>query len=97
MCEKLRLVFPQWQGGETNNIASYVTELEPKVAAQGYVIGSELLQWLAPVSSVPMEKVPVSLDDSPEAVATENGIFAYKIFSILKSQRKLSHLVVIAL
>lgn len=71
----LRLIFPQWQGGESGNIARYVSELAPRDAAQGYVIGAQLLAWLAPTASGPVETVPVSLDT--DDTATENGVFAY--------------------
>ncbi len=71
----LRLIFPQWQGGESSNIAGYVPELAPQDAAQGYVIGARLLAWLAPTASCPTATVPVSLDAAD--TATENGVFAY--------------------
>ncbi len=71
----LRLIFPQWQGGESRNIAAYVPELAPQDAAQGYVIGAQLLAWLAPAANCPSATVPVSLDAAD--TATENGVFAY--------------------
>jgi arginase len=43
----LRLLFPQWQGG--NNAP--------------YFLGAQLLNWLAPISQGPMEEVPVSVPD----------------------------------
>ncbi|GAK42210.1 putative arginase [Paenibacillus sp. TCA20] len=48
--QTLRLLFPQWQGG--NN--------------PPYVLGAKLLNWLAPVSSGPYEEVPVNLNTSIE-------------------------------
>lgn len=71
----LRLIFPQWQGGESQNIADHVSELSPQDAAQGYVIGAQLLTWLAPAANCPTATVPVSLDAVD--TATQNGIFAY--------------------
>lgn len=65
ICDKLRLVFPQWQGNESQNIADYVKELSPRDAPHGYFIGAKLLEWFAPPSSVPTETVPVYESDSP--------------------------------
>ena len=46
----LRLVFPQWQGG--NN--------------PPYYLGAKLLEWLAPAPAGPVEEVPVALPtDAP--------------------------------
>lgn len=42
----IRLVYPQWQGGK---IEQWITEIsDPKEAAQGYALGAELMNWLAP-------------------------------------------------
>lgn len=75
MNQTLRLIFPQWQGGESTNIANYVNDLVPEEAAQGYYLGAQLLQWLAPAGNAPTATVPVSLDRAD--TATENGIFTY--------------------
>lgn len=40
----LRLVYPQWQGGD---IAGWFDDLSPKEAAQGYVLGAQILALLA--------------------------------------------------
>lgn len=40
----LRLVYPQWQGGD---IAGWFADLSPKEAAQGYVLGAQILNLLA--------------------------------------------------
>ncbi len=72
----LRLTFPQWQGGESANIARYVSELSPADAATGYYIGAQLLEWLAPPHSGPAATVPVSLDRAD--TTEEHGIFAYQ-------------------
>ncbi len=53
----LRLLFPQWQGG--NNPA--------------YHFGSQLLNWLAPKATGPIEEVMVALPD-PTPLSVENGI-----------------------
>ncbi|PTW47915.1 arginase [Sphingomonas faeni] len=55
----LRLLFPQWQGG--NNPA--------------YHFGSELLNWLAPTATGPVEHVPVARPDDV-LLSSENGIVA---------------------
>ena len=44
MAHLLRLVYPQWQGGD---IASWFNDLSPKEAAQGYVLGAQILALLA--------------------------------------------------
>ncbi len=72
----LRLIFPQWQGGKSANIARYVPELAPADAATGYHIGAQLLAWLAPPHTGPTATVPVSLDCADTAEA--HGIFAYQ-------------------
>ena len=55
----LRLLFPQWQGG--NNPA--------------YHFGSQLLNWLAPEATGPIEQVAVQQPDGA-ALQRENGIVA---------------------
>lgn len=67
MAKTLRLIFPQWQGGEMHNIAGYVSELEPQEAMQGYCLGAHLLNWPAPKAQEGDSVcaiVPVSLDNS---------------------------------
>ena len=44
----LRLIFPQWQGGDN----------------PPYFLGAQLLAWLAPPSAGPVEEVPVAAPDS---------------------------------
>ena len=55
----LRLLFPQWQGG--NN--------------PPYFFGAQLLAWLAPEASGPVEQVPVSEPDG-QPLPLEDGIIA---------------------
>ncbi|CAM3652679.1 arginase family protein [Sphingobacterium sp. N143] len=55
----LRLLFPQWQGG--NNAA--------------YIFGSEMLDWLAPHTDGPVEKVTVQ-NPSNVPLEVEDGIVA---------------------
>lgn len=54
----IRLIYPQWQGGY---IASFVPEIkDPIKASQGYMLGSYLLNFLAPESKDETFTVPVS-------------------------------------
>ncbi|WP_245217831.1 arginase family protein [Pseudomonas eucalypticola] len=55
----LRLVFPQWQGG----------------GRPPYHFGAQLLEWLAPPASGPVEHVPVP-KPADVAIEVENGIVA---------------------
>ena len=42
----IRLIYPQWQGG---NVAAMVPEVkDPDDAARGYYLGAQLLDFLAP-------------------------------------------------
>jgi arginase len=54
----LRLIMPQWQGGNVHD----------------YYFGSELLAWLAPVANGPVETVPVPEPKPGETLDVENGI-----------------------
>lgn len=54
----LRLNMPQWQGGNRPD----------------YWFGSELLAWLAPAASGPVETVPVAEPQPGETLAEQNGI-----------------------
>ena len=54
----IRLVYPQWQGG---NVAAMVPEVEnPDDAARGYYLGAQLLDFLAPRGGQETLTVPVS-------------------------------------
>ena len=55
----LRLVFPQWQGGDN----------------PPYFLGAQLLAWLAPKATGPVEEVPVAAPDGMPLQA-ENGMVA---------------------
>lgn len=56
----IRLIYPQWQGGE---IARWITEVEkPEDAARGYYLGALLLDFLAPDNGQPTFTVPVSTE-----------------------------------
>ncbi|MFB0637209.1 arginase family protein, partial [Bacillus rugosus] len=54
----LRLLMPQWQGG--NN--------------PPYVLGAQLLNWLAPKTNGPFEEVPVDVNTT--SFEKEEGILA---------------------
>src|SRR5262245_37999560 len=56
----LRLIMPQWQGGNVHE----------------YYFGSQLLAWLAPHTNGPVETVPVPEPKSSETLEVENGVLA---------------------
>lgn len=54
----IRLIYPQWQGG---NVAAMVPEVkDPDDAARGYYLGAQLLDFLAPCGGQETLTVPVS-------------------------------------
>ena len=56
----IRLVYPQWQGGD---IAHWVTEVkDPEQASRGYYLGAQLLDFLAPDNGQETYTVPVATD-----------------------------------
>ena len=57
--DTLRLLYPQWQGGD---IAHWFSDLSEREAAQGYYLGAQILNLLAPKSACPTLEVPISLD-----------------------------------
>lgn len=70
--ETIRLIYPQWQGG---NVAGLLPELNPEDASRGYILGSYLLNFLAPETKNKVITVPVS--DNINRIE-ENGIIGYK-------------------
>ena len=76
----IRLLYPQWQGG---NIGNFVPELQPDDASTGYILGSELLNFLAPQTKNKTVIVPVT-DDLNRT--EEYGIMGYK--PILKQTKE---------
>ena len=56
----IRLVYPQWQGG---NIAHWITEVkDPEQASRGYYLGAQLLNFLAPDNGQATYTVPIATD-----------------------------------
>ncbi len=56
----LRLIYPQWQGGD---IAKWITEVkDPEQASRGYCLGAHLLDFLAPSTGQKTLTVPVSTE-----------------------------------
>lgn len=54
----IRLVYPQWQGGD---IARWITEVkDPDLASRGYYLGAQLLNFLAPANGQEVYTVPVA-------------------------------------
>jgi arginase len=68
----LRLVWPQWQGGESHMVAELMPEFPVEQARRGYAVGSRVLDAILPEHSGPTIHVPVSLSDPTEGVI--NGI-----------------------
>lgn len=67
----LRLVYPQWQGGD---IARWIPEVpDAAEAARGYVLGSMLLDFLAPDNGQEKAVVPVTVDRRERRVV--DGVF----------------------
>lgn len=79
MPKTLRLNFPQWQGANMQQISAYAKEIALKEFAQGYYLGAQLLQFLAPHHQGPEETVSISLDYTDHALQEENGIASYQI------------------
>lgn len=79
----LKLIFPQWQGGE---IAAWFEDLKPEIAAKGYVLGAWVLDLL--VNSINKNlaqneaQVPVSLNfetDKSGKRLVQEGIIDKKV------------------
>lgn len=65
----IRLIYPQWQGAE---ITRWIPEIEdPEVAARGYYLGAQLLDFLAPNDKQETYTVPIRLDDYSERRVTD--------------------------
>lgn len=70
--EVLRLIYPQWQGGD---ISRLVPELGEKDSSLGYVLGAELLEFLAPKNvNTKTARVPISMEYKRES---KKGILNY--------------------
>lgn len=64
--ETIRLIYPQWQGGD---IAKWITEVpNPEDASRGYYLGAQLLNFLAPDSGQKTFTVPITTDISERKV-----------------------------
>lgn len=63
--DTLRLLYPQWQGGD---IAHWFSDLSAREVAQGYYLGAQILNLLAPKSACPTLEVPISLDYTREGL-----------------------------
>ncbi|RYG70649.1 arginase family protein [bacterium] len=69
----LRLLFPQWQGG--NNPA--------------YSFGAQLLNWLAPEAAGPVEEVPVAKPSGQELVVEDGVLAKGALLTQLSEARRL--------
>lgn len=60
MTETIRLIYPQWQGGD---ISQWITEIpNPGDASRGYYLGAQLLDFLAPDNGQKTVTVPITTD-----------------------------------
>ena len=72
MSKTVRLLYPQWQGG---NIASWFPDLPPNDSSTGYSLGAKLLSMLAPKNDKQeVLEVPISMEVKREV---KNGIMDY--------------------
>ena len=56
----IRLIYPQWQGGD---IIRWIPEIsDPALAARGYFLGAQLLDFLAPDNGQQKFTVPINTD-----------------------------------
>ena len=77
----IRLIYPQWQGG---NISTLVCDLSIEDSSKGYVLGSFLLNFLAPETKNETYTVPI--DKKISKRQEKEGILDYKI--IIKQSKK---------
>ena len=59
MNKTIRLIYPQWQGG---NIASWIPKIAAEDSSRGYYLGAMLLDFLAPQTEMRTFTVPVSTE-----------------------------------
>ena len=59
MNNTIRLIYPQWQGGD---IASWIPNIPAEDASRGYYLGAMLLDFLAPETEMRTFTVPVSTE-----------------------------------
>ena len=59
MNKTIRLIYPQWQGG---NIASWIPKIPAEDSSRGYYLGAMLLDFLAPETEMRTFTVPVSTE-----------------------------------
>lgn len=76
--ETLKLVYPQWQGGD---IAAFFKDLKPSEAAKGYILGAQILNLLVSNLNADLDKntavVPISVEyesDESGKRLTQDGI-----------------------
>ena len=93
MSNTLRLIYPQWQGGV---ISPLVPELTPADANLGYVLGSQLLDFLAPKNAEHKTAVVPVSTANPEDRRATGGISNWPRSSTAKTQIALSPWVVSA-
>ena len=57
----LRLVWPQWQGADTESVPSLAPEFPFDIARRGYSVGTKVLQAVLPEHAGPTAVVPVEM------------------------------------
>lgn len=70
MTKTIRLIYPQWQGGQIDHWIKEISD--PELASRGYYLGSLLLDFLAPATNMEKYTVPVSL--APHKRLVTNGV-----------------------
>lgn len=68
--EVLRLIYPQWQGGD---ISAFFKDLDAKDSALGYALGAEILEILTRQISPKLAKDSAIVSVSPDFKADKNG------------------------
>ncbi len=66
----LKLIFPQWQGGD---IVGFFKDLEPSEAARGYVLGAQILDLLTRDINPNLDKNTAFVDISKDFRVDSNG------------------------
>lgn len=74
MTTDLRLLWPQWQGGEPAAVDSLTPGLSDEEGRLAYGVGGQITALLAPAASGPVETVPVGAYDP--AIPERDGIVA---------------------
>ncbi|MFT4050855.1 MAG: arginase family protein [Microbacterium sp.] len=72
--DRLRLVWPEWQGAGSSSIRALTAEFPFEVGRRGYTVGTTVLQAVLPAHTGPTEIVPVTLGN--DGLEERDGIEA---------------------